>query len=48
VEFSEVLAAAHVYAALCLGMDRYATLCVERCGSWTSFDRQASWAGCRG
>jgi len=48
VEFSEVLSAAHIYAALCLGLDRYARLCVERCGSWTSFDRQASWAGCRG
>uniref|UniRef100_C6E2X3 Peptidase M20 n=1 Tax=Geobacter sp. (strain M21) TaxID=443144 RepID=C6E2X3_GEOSM len=47
VDFPEVLAAARIYAALCLGMDRYAVLNVERCGSWASFDRQATWAGCR-
>ncbi len=48
VEFSEVLSAAHIYAALCLGMEQYAALALKRCGSWTSFDRQASWAGCQG
>jgi len=46
VEFAEVLAAARIYAALCLGMDQYAALSAERCGSWLSFDRQASWAIC--
>lgn len=48
VEFAEVLAAAHVYAALCLGIDRYAAIGVDRCGAFCSFDRQATWAGCKG
>lgn len=47
VDFPEVLAAARIYAALCLGLDRYAVLDLERCGSWTTFDRQATWVGCR-
>jgi acetylornithine deacetylase len=47
VDFPEVLAAARIYAALCLGLDRYAVLNLEGCGSWTSFDRQATWVGCR-
>ena len=47
VDFCEVLAAAHIYAALCLGVDRFTALSVERCSSWSSFDRQASWAGCK-
>ncbi|MBU5613167.1 M20 family metallopeptidase [Geomonas azotofigens] len=47
VNFAEVLAAARIYAALCLGMDQYAGLTLERRGSLNCFDRQASWVGCR-
>lgn len=47
VPFAEVLAAARIYAALCLGMDRYAALRVEDRGTIAGFDRQACWAGCR-
>lgn len=46
VDFKEVLAAARIYAALCLGVDRFACLSVEQRGSWASFDRHASWVGC--
>ncbi|HBA88331.1 MAG TPA: acetylornithine deacetylase [Geobacter sp.] len=47
VDFNEVLAAARIYAALCLRGDQFASLSAERCGSWASFDRQACWVGCR-
>ena len=45
VPFPEVLAAARIYAALCLGMDQYAALTLERRGSMNCFDRQANWVG---